>query len=137
MRRILRLVAGRSPGKDGEVARQPASSREAGTATRVMPSLALVRGDSSRPRPACPSDLKLEAHLLGLSRAAALTHLQGCSRCGERLRRVERAGEHFLRLVYPATMEARVDEGTRPPLAAEAAARRDDRREGLRLLAPP
>jgi len=57
----------------------------------------------------CPSDLRLEAHLLD-ARASGLTaHLEGCAGCQARLHRMEAEGEHFRRFVFPATVDAVVD----------------------------
>jgi hypothetical protein len=57
----------------------------------------------------CPSDLRLEAHLLD-ARASGLTpHLEACAGCQARLRRMEAEGEHFSRFVFPATVDAVVD----------------------------
>ncbi len=53
----------------------------------------------------CPSDLKLEAHLLEGERSAVAPHVAGCDRCQARLQRMEREGENFRRFVYPATLE--------------------------------
>ena len=61
----------------------------------------------------CPSDLRLEAHLLD-ARASGLTpHLDGCADCQARLLRMEAEGEHFRRFVFPATVDA-VVEAARP-----------------------
>lgn len=54
----------------------------------------------------CPSDLKLEAHLLDGERSAATPHVASCDRCQARLARMQQQGEHFRRYVYPATLEA-------------------------------
>ncbi|HSN92537.1 MAG TPA: DUF4384 domain-containing protein [Anaeromyxobacteraceae bacterium] len=54
----------------------------------------------------CPSDLRLEAHLLGPAPSGLPEHLEACARCRERLARMEREGEEFRRSVYPATVDA-------------------------------
>jgi hypothetical protein len=63
--------------------------------------------------PGCPSDLRLEAHLLGPARSGLAAHLEACTRCRERLAAMEREGEEFRREVYPATVDA-VVEAARP-----------------------
>jgi hypothetical protein len=54
----------------------------------------------------CPSDLKLEAHLLDAAHSPVAAHVAGCDRCRGRLQRMEREGEDFRRFVYPATLAA-------------------------------
>ena len=49
-----------------------------------------------------PSDLALEEHLL--DRAKHADHIGGCSRCQERLARMEDEGRHFHQYVFPATL---------------------------------
>jgi len=57
----------------------------------------------------CPSDLRLEAHLLD-ARASGLTpHLEGCADCQARLHRMKAEGEDFRRFVFPATVDAVVE----------------------------
>jgi hypothetical protein len=80
----------------------------------------------------CPSDLRLEAHLLDAGTSGLLPHLDHCPDCQARVRRMEAEGEDFRRFVYPATVDA-VVEAARParswswfatlvPAAAAAAA---------------
>jgi len=57
----------------------------------------------------CPSDLRLEAHLLDSLASGLTPHLEGCAGCQARLRRMEAEGEHFSRFVFPATVDAVVD----------------------------
>jgi len=57
----------------------------------------------------CPSDLRLEAHLLDAHASGLAPHLEGCAGCQARLRRMEAEGEHFRRFVFPATVDAVVD----------------------------
>jgi hypothetical protein len=82
--------------------------------------------------PGCPSDLRLERHLLDPQRSGLAPHLAACERCRARLAEMERQGEDFRRFVYPATVDA-VVERARPrrprwlalvavPVAAAAAA---------------
>jgi hypothetical protein len=54
----------------------------------------------------CPSDLRLEAHLLDASASGLSPHLEGCADCQARLRRMEAEGEDFRRFVFPATVDA-------------------------------
>ncbi len=61
----------------------------------------------------CPSDLRLEAHLLDESGSPIASHLSTCDRCRARLEEMRRLGEEFRREVYPATVEA-VVEAARP-----------------------
>jgi hypothetical protein len=61
----------------------------------------------------CPSDLKLEAHLLDPERAGIGPHLETCPSCRGRLEEMRRQGEEFRRFVYPATVDA-VVERSRP-----------------------
>jgi hypothetical protein len=56
--------------------------------------------------PGCPSDLRLEAHLLAPAASGLAAHLEACARCRGRLGAMERDGEEFRRTVYPATVEA-------------------------------
>jgi hypothetical protein len=58
---------------------------------------------------ACPSDLRLEAHLLEPLGSAVAPHVDGCSSCQARLHRMEADGEDFRRYVYPATVDAVLD----------------------------
>ena len=80
----------------------------------------------------CPSDLRLELHLLDARGAGLTPHLEGCADCQARLHRMEAEGDHFQRFVFPATVDA-VVEAARParranwfaafvPAAAAAAA---------------
>ncbi|HTP51453.1 MAG TPA: DUF4384 domain-containing protein [Anaeromyxobacteraceae bacterium] len=55
---------------------------------------------------ACPSDLKLEFHLLDPASSGLANHLAGCPSCRERLERMAGEGEEFRRFVYPATVDA-------------------------------
>ena len=55
---------------------------------------------------ACPSDLKLEFHLLDPASSGLASHLAGCPGCRERLERMAGEGEEFRRFVYPATVDA-------------------------------
>ena len=52
----------------------------------------------------CPSDPRLEAHLMGL--IDLRLHLLLCSRCSARVSQMIREGEDFFRFVYPATRRA-------------------------------
>jgi hypothetical protein len=63
--------------------------------------------------PGCPSDLRLEAHLLAPAASGLAPHLEACALCRERLAAMERAGEEFRRSVYPATVDS-VVEAARP-----------------------
>jgi len=63
----------------------------------------------------CPSDLRLEAHLLDARSSGLSTHLDGCGDCQARLRRMEAEGDEFQRVVYPATVAA-VVAAARPPV---------------------
>jgi hypothetical protein len=88
----------------------------------------------------CPSELRLEAHLLDRSASGLSPHLDACPDCQARVSRMEAEGEDFRRFVYPATVDA-VVEAAAPrvrrnwfaflvPSAAAAAA-------GLLLLVAP
>lgn len=78
----------------------------------------------------CPSDLELEVLARGPGRGTG--HLADCPRCAARLAELDRLGEEFARVVFPATVEAVVARAARPrrpwlvlvltPLAAAAAA---------------
>lgn len=68
---------------------------------------------SARAEGRCPSDLRLEAHLLDPDRSGLGPHLEGCPGCRVRLEEMRRQGEEFRRFVYPATVEA-VVERSRP-----------------------
>lgn len=59
--------------------------------------------------PGCPSDLRLEAHLLAPPTSGLAPHIEACARCRERLAAMEREGEEFRRFVYPATVDAVAD----------------------------
>jgi len=52
-----------------------------------------------------PSDLKLERHLLDPGQSRIGEHVSGCERCQGRLLEMEKQGEDFRRLVYPATLD--------------------------------
>jgi hypothetical protein len=52
----------------------------------------------------CPSDLKLEAHLLDPVSPIA-PHVSTCEKCQARLARMEREGDDFRRLVYAQTLD--------------------------------
>jgi hypothetical protein len=60
----------------------------------------------------CPSDLRLEEHLIDPSASGMSPHLDGCPDCQARLRRMEAEGEDFQRYVYPATVDAVVEAAT-------------------------
>ncbi len=65
----------------------------------------------------CPSDLKLEGHLIAPASSGLGAHLEGCAPCRERLRRMQEEGEDFRRFVHPATVDAVVAAaGARRPL---------------------
>lgn len=80
----------------------------------------------------CPTELELEAHLLGAAGPGLAPHVEGCDRCRARLEEMRRLGEEFRREVYPRTVDAVVARavGRRAPrwllvaapLAAAAAA---------------
>ena len=61
----------------------------------------------------CPSDLELEAFLLGRGPASAASHVGGCARCGARLDEMRRIGDEFRREVFPATVDTVVARGRR------------------------
>jgi len=66
----------------------------------------------------CPSDLKLEAHLLDEARSPIAPHLSSCESCRARLEEMRRVGDEFRREVYPATVDAVVAGArSRGPLA--------------------
>jgi hypothetical protein len=67
----------------------------------------------------CPSDLALEAHLLGPARSQVSPHLEVCDRCRARVARMQQEGEEFRRFVFPATVAAveSAAEKRRPRLA--------------------
>lgn len=54
----------------------------------------------------CPSDLRLERHLMDPSTSDLSSHLSACEACRARLARMEADGEAFRRFVYPATVDA-------------------------------
>jgi hypothetical protein len=54
----------------------------------------------------CPSDLKLEMHLLDPARSGVGEHVAGCQRCKDELAQMDKEGQHFHKFVYPATLEA-------------------------------
>jgi len=58
---------------------------------------------------ACPSDLKLERHLLAPATSGLASHFESCASCRERLRLMEKEGEDFRRFVYPATVDTVVE----------------------------
>ena len=63
---------------------------------------------------ACPSDLKLEGHLLDPAGSGLAPHIDGCGDCRERLARMEEEGEEFRRFVHPVTVDAVVAAARRP-----------------------
>jgi hypothetical protein len=66
----------------------------------------------------CPSDLKLEAHLLDEAGSSIAPHLSSCDRCRTRVEEMRRLGDEFRREVYPATVDAVVARArSRSPLA--------------------
>ena len=66
----------------------------------------------------CPSDLKLEAHLLDEAGSPIAPHLSSCDRCRARLDEMRRLGDEFRREVYPVTVDAVVARPrSRGPLA--------------------
>jgi hypothetical protein len=77
----------------------------------------------------CPSDLELEVVLRRPGRRP--DHLSACPRCAARLAELERLGDEFQRVVFPATVGAVIARAPRPrrsgpllwlaPLAAAAA----------------
>ena len=79
----------------------------------------------------CPTELELEAYLLG-SAGPLAPHVEGCARCRDQLEEMRRQGEEFRREVYPRTVDAVVARAARRgaprwllvavPLAAAAAA---------------
>jgi hypothetical protein len=54
----------------------------------------------------CPSDLKLEAHLLAEASSPLAPHVASCGSCRARLDEMRRLGDEFQREVYPATVDA-------------------------------
>jgi len=62
----------------------------------------------------CPSDLRLEGHLLDPAASGIGPHIAGCGFCRERLRRMEEEGEDFRRFVHPVTVDAVVAAARRP-----------------------
>lgn len=64
--------------------------------------------------PPCPSDLKLEGHLLDPAASGLGPHIDGCTTCRARLHRMAEEGEEFRRFVHPATVEAVVAAARRP-----------------------
>lgn len=59
----------------------------------------------------CPSELELEAYLLGPGGERIEPHLAGCPRCREQLEEMRRLGDEFRREVYPATVDEVVASG--------------------------
>ncbi len=80
----------------------------------------------------CPTELELEAYLLGSASPRLAPHVEGCARCREQLEEMRRLGEEFRRDVYPRTVDAVVTRAGRRgaprwllvavPVAAAAAA---------------
>ena len=80
----------------------------------------------------CPTELELEAYLLGPAGSRLEPHVETCARCREQLEEMRRLGEEFRREVFPATVDRVVERsaGRRvprwvlpaAPLAAAAAA---------------
>jgi hypothetical protein len=54
----------------------------------------------------CPSDLRLEAHLLDPEKSGLARHVDGCEACRVRLERMNAEAADFNQYVYPATVEA-------------------------------
>ena len=54
----------------------------------------------------CPSDLRLEAHLLDPERSGLAQHVGGCDSCRVRLERMNAEADDFNQYVFPATVEA-------------------------------
>ncbi len=54
----------------------------------------------------CPSELKLERHLLDPATSPIRAHVEGCAACQARLQQMEQEGETFRRFVAPATLDA-------------------------------
>lgn len=79
----------------------------------------------------CPTELELEAYLLGAAGARLAPHVEGCARCRDQLEEMRRQGEEFRREVYPRTVDTVVARAGRRgaprwllvavPLAAAAA----------------
>ncbi len=79
----------------------------------------------------CPTELELEAYLLGPAGSRLEPHVETCARCREQLEEMRRLGEEFRREVFPATVDAVVERSTgrrvprwflvAAPLAAAAA----------------
>ena len=61
----------------------------------------------------CPSELKLELHLLDPASSPVAGHVAGCAACGARLAEMERLGDEFRAQVFPATAD-RVVAAARP-----------------------
>ncbi|HET8724835.1 MAG TPA: DUF4384 domain-containing protein [Anaeromyxobacteraceae bacterium] len=59
------------------------------------------------------SELALEVHLVDPQRSGLDEHLRACGACAERLARMAREGEHFVRFVYPRTVDRVCEEGGR------------------------
>jgi hypothetical protein len=53
-----------------------------------------------------PSILKLEAHLIDPARSLIAGHLASCDHCRELLLKMQQQGDEFMRIVYPATVQA-------------------------------
>ncbi len=72
----------------------------------------------------CPTELELEAYLLGPAGSRLEPHLEACARCREQLEEMRRLGEEFRREVFPATVDAVVERsaGRRAPRWLLAAA---------------
>ena len=62
----------------------------------------------------CPPELELEAHLLDPAGSPVVeAHVATCSRCRHQLAEMRRVGDEFRREVFPLTIEAVVERGTR------------------------
>lgn len=59
------------------------------------------------------SELALELHLLDPGRSGLGEHLRACGACAERLARMASEGEHFVRYVYPRTVDRVCEAGRR------------------------
>jgi hypothetical protein len=54
----------------------------------------------------CPSDLRLEAHLLDPEKSGLIQHVGACAACQVRLERMRLEADHFRQFVFPATVDA-------------------------------